>query len=347
MIDKKGRVYPNRVWFSLTGKCNNNCNWCYRKGSEVSKSLDPDLIAHRSQILAQCGTKKVTLIGGEPSLHKNHKDILRQVTKEIGSCSFVTNGRIFSKEVSLKWCINEKSHFIISLHGANPKHYKDNTGSKNGFKETIFAIKKMSLAGVRISVNVVLGATNISFIREFIEVVSKTRANILCFTIAIPSIDNECYDTDPLDIVSKIESIHNLCEEFGQKHLFIFSLPWCLLSSNLLNKLIANKNLMFNCPVDSGSGIVIKENGAILTCTHLSSLEIASPEQADEIFRSKKSFLDFWNSPDIIEFRDSVNVYRHSDCKLCIYRLNCKGGCPLWWKYFNFKSLIKKQEDCF
>lgn len=344
MIDENGRVYPNRVWFSLTGKCNNNCIWCYRKGSELNKFLDFDLIAHRSDILAQCGTKKVTLIGGEPSLHKNHKDILRQVLGEMESCSFVTNGRVFSKGISLERCDNKKVHFIISLHGANPEHYKNNTGAKTGFSETISAIEKLSLANINISVNVVLGKENLLFVREFIEVVSKTKAKMLCFTIAMPSIDGEGYDTDPIDIVSQIEFIHNLCNEYGQKHLFIFSLPWCLLDSELLNHLIVNKNLMFNCPVDSGSGIVIKENGAILACTHLSTLEIATPKQAEEIFCSKDTFLDFWNSADIIDFRNSVDVYRHPDCKFCVYRLNCKGGCPLWWKYFDFKPLIKKQE---
>jgi radical SAM protein with 4Fe4S-binding SPASM domain len=342
MLTKDGKVIPNRVWFSLTGNCNNKCVWCYRKGSEVKKTLSEELIFNRVDVLAQCGTRKATIIGGEPTLHKNYPMILKRVTEKMSSCSFVTNGRILSENSFLDGFKNDKAHFIVSLHGANSTHYKENTGVGSGFLEAVYSIKNLSANEIRHSVNVVVGNENLPFIPEFIEVVSNAKANMLCFTIAIPSVDDEGSKVDPVYISSQVKNIHNLCEKKGLKHLFIFSLPWCLLDPMFLDHLISNGNLMFNCPVDSGNGIVIKETGAILVCTHLSSYEVANPEQAEKIFASKETFMNFWNSPEINNFRKSVNVYRHPDCQFCIYRLNCKGGCPLWWQFFDFKPLIKK-----
>jgi len=86
--------------------------------------------------------------------------------------------------------------------------------------------------------------------------------------------------------------------------------------------------------------VVIKENGALALCTHLSGMELLDEKETKEVLLSSKSFLKFWNSLSMREIRQSVDVYRHPKCVVCKYRYYCKGGCPIWWKVDDFQRTL-------
>jgi len=336
-------IVPYRIWLSLTGFCNNNCLWCYRNGSEISQFLDTNFAIESVKSLATCGTKKCTIIGGEPTLHKDYKLIIKELTEStIISCTFVTNGRLLSGNIPNEWSENKKIHIVISLHGANEKHYLSNAGNRKGFSETIQAIKNVVSRKVNHSVNVVISKENLLYMDEFVRIVSALKANLLCFTIAMPSMDEFNYSTDPFELAESVSKIHSLCDELNQKHVFIFSLPWCILNERLLSDLVKNKQLIFNCPIGKGRGVVLKENGSLTICTHLSSFGILSREKTKNIFLNPDNFVRFWNSPEIKHLRQTIDVYRSPKCLKCKYRLYCKSGCPLWWKNFDFSKIITR-----
>lgn len=335
------RIAPYRVWFSLTGLCNNRCVWCYRKGSETPHFLETNFVLEAAKTLISCGTKKCTIIGGEPTLHADYELIVEELTKkEIISCTFVTNGRLLTDKILISWAKNKKVHVVISLHGADENHYLANTGNKEGFSETIGAIKGLIDNQVNHSVNVVLSKENLPYIPKFIENVSDLRINFLCFTIAMPSMNDLSYSTNPFELANSIDSTHLLCEKLGQRHLFIFSLPWCILNENLLENLIANKQLIFNCPIGKGRGVVVNENGALSVCTHISNFDLLDKEKTKKVLSSSGSFIDFWNSQEMENLRQVIDVYRNKKCLSCKFRLYCKSGCPLWWKVFDFKTVF-------
>lgn len=336
-------VIPNRVWFSLTGVCNNSCKWCYRSGSEIKEFIDTALVFKITDVLLRCGTKKCTVIGGEPTLHPDYKRIVDYLVAKMTSCTFVTNGRKLSYDIPRSWPVDKKLHVTMSLHGADKKHYQDNTGSEIGFNQTVNAIKWLVSKKIKHSVNVVLSKENLPYIKDFVRLVFGLGVDMLCFTMAISSVDDSNYQTDPIELSMAVAGIHELCNKINQPHLFIFSLPWCLLDGKLLDNLIRQRQLIFNCPIDSGRGIVVKENGALAVCTHLSSYEILPREKTKEVFSTPDNFIKFWNSPEMISFRRTVNVYRDKRCFGCRYRLYCKGGCPLWWKNYDFRKILQKK----
>lgn len=341
-MNKVSNITPNRVWFSLTGLCNNKCTWCYRHGSEVNNFLDTKLVVQAIETLSRCGTKKCTFIGGEPTLHKDLSYLVEVATSKMRSCTIVTNGRALHNNIPTSWVGNDRLHVVVSLHGANEDHYMQNTGEKNGFEQACSAIRNLIKKNISHSVNVVVGKENLPMLNEFIALVANIGVNMLCFTIAISPID-DVYETNPFEIAGCIRNVHETCERFKQAHVFIFSLPWCLIDQQLLEELISKKNLMFNCPVDQGKGVVIKENGGLTICTHLSSHELLPPNEVKLILSKPELFRSFWNSTKVNLLRETVNVYRHPACIKCKYRLYCKGGCPLWWKWFDFKQHIHRR----
>ena len=335
-------VVPNRAWFSLTGICNNSCKWCYRKGSEIPVFLDTDFIFQAARILVQSGVKHCSLYGGEPTLHKDYRAIVRSLIKDdlFSSCAFITNGRLLSLFVPDEWSGNKKIRVTVSLHGANQDHYKSNTGSENGFDEVVRAIENLKRECVRHSVNIVVSKKNLNMMADFIGVVSALSVEMLGFTFALPSLDDPNYESDPDLLSGAVGRIHSLCLSYKQKHCFVYSLPWCTLEEGFLENLLLNKQLMFNCPVNEGKVVVIKENGALALCTHLSGMELLDEKETKEVLLSSKSFLKFWNSLSMREIRQSVDVYRHPKCVVCKYRYYCKGGCPIWWKVDDFQRTL-------
>lgn len=335
-------VIPFRVWFTLTGSCNNLCIWCYRKGSEIATFLKKETIEKIGKSLSSHGTKRCSITGGEPTLHPEFNQIIEILTKELAfsQCSLVTNGRVFHKDVPQSIIDNPKLTITVSLHGANPSHYASNTGIKEGYSQAMKGIENLIQKNVRCHVSVVLGEENLNHLEAFIKTIAGKRIEILGFTIALPSIDDPSYKNNPINVSKKIRDIILMSEAYSQKICFIFSLPWCMLEQELLTKLLSSTSIMFNCPVPEGRAIVVKENGALALCTHTSGIEIANTEESMHIFDNHQ-FVDFWNSSGIIELREQVDVYRDERCISCTYQDVCRGGCPLWWKFYDFHHSIK------
>lgn len=333
---------PNRAWFSLTGMCNNNCDWCYRNGSETKDYLDVDFAIMAAEIFAKCGIRNCSIVGGEPTLHKDCRNLINYFLDKnlFLSCILITNGSSDHSLLDDKWSSNSKIHVTVSLHGADEKHYFENTGNGVGFLRAVDFIKALRLQKINCSVNVVISKENLDRMFDFIDIVSSLEVSTLCFTIGISSIDDDSYSTDPYKIANSIKKINEKCHIKNQKHCFVFSLPWCILEEDFLEILLRNEELVFNCPVHKGKVVVLKENGTLALCTHLSSIEISNKEQTKHILSDKDTFINFWNSEELKQVRSSVDVHRHNKCLKCKYRHYCKGGCPLWWKFFDFKEIF-------
>lgn len=332
-------VVPKKAWISLTGFCNNQCKWCYRNGNETAVFIDFLNIGKKIQTLAESGVTAITLIGGEPTLHPNFVEIVEEVLKRNLSCIIVTNGR---KKILVPehWKNNKFLYYVISLHGASPSHYFQNTNSQKGFEEMVENIRYLQSEKVNLTVNVVLGKETVEYLPLFYALVLDLKIKKLNFTYAVPSVDDENYEAIPVILPEVTKKIHADCMEKNIKHSFILNLPWCLLGRECLDSFIKENLISFSCPINYGKGFLIKENGALSLCTHLSNYELADTQKSSEILSSAKKFLAFWNSKKITEIRKTVNVHRNKHCVDCLYRFNCKGGCPLWWQRFDLGNLI-------
>ncbi len=223
------------------------------------------------------------------------------------------------------------------MHGANQDHYRANTGSNEGFGEAMRAIENLKRNKIRHSVNIVVSHENLKMMPDFIRILSGL-ADRLGFTFALPPLDDVGYHSDPYVLSESVASINSLCLEYKQDHCFVYSLPWCTLKKDLLDNLLSRNELMFNCPVNKGKVVVVKENCTLSLCTHLSGVELLGREETQEVLSSSKTFLGFWNSAEMNKIRRSMDVYRHPKCVLCEHRFFCKGGCPLWWGFSDFQK---------
>lgn len=74
------RYFPAMNWM-ITGKCNYNCLHCFNAADNVRLSYEFTWEESRTLIAqaAECGINAITLTGGEPMLHPNFLDIIREI----------------------------------------------------------------------------------------------------------------------------------------------------------------------------------------------------------------------------------------------------------------------------
>jgi len=85
----------------ITGKCNLSCKACYRKKNNVDKSLEK-IVEELKIIEYNQKLHTVSLAGGEPTLHPQLCEIIRQIKSRNYKVSLVTNGLALNREMLLR-----------------------------------------------------------------------------------------------------------------------------------------------------------------------------------------------------------------------------------------------------
>lgn len=147
---------------SLTDICNFKCNYCLPDGyhknqTDPTKFLSLDEIRRVVSAFAVCGTSKIRLTGGEPTLRKDFTSIVEMVSSVPGieSIAMTTNGFRMLKDVS-EWRDAGLTHINVSVDSLDPRMFYQITG-ENRFDQIMRGIDKAFEVGFpQIKVNAVL-----------------------------------------------------------------------------------------------------------------------------------------------------------------------------------------------
>ena len=147
---------------SVTDVCNFKCTYClpdgYKpSGNKNSSFLSLPEIKRVVKAFADCGTSKVRITGGEPSLRKDFTDIIHSVatTPGIKKVATTTNGYRMAKQVA-DWREAGLTHINVSVDSLDPRMFHQITG-ENKFTEVMNGIERAFEVGYeQVKVNVVL-----------------------------------------------------------------------------------------------------------------------------------------------------------------------------------------------
>ena len=147
---------------SVTDVCNFKCTYClpdgYKpSGCKNSSFLSIPEIKHTVDAFANCGTSKVRITGGEPTLRKDFTDIVQTVasTDGINKVAVTTNGYRMHSQVG-QWKDAGLTHINVSLDSLDPRMFYQITG-ENKFNDIMSGIDKAFEVGYKqVKVNVVL-----------------------------------------------------------------------------------------------------------------------------------------------------------------------------------------------
>ncbi|KOO11370.1 molybdenum cofactor biosynthesis protein A, partial [Vibrio xuii] len=147
---------------SVTDVCNFKCNYCLPDGYKPSGQKNSSFLALPEikrvvRAFADCGTSKVRITGGEPSLRKDFTDIIQTVaeTNGINKIATTTNGYRMEKQVA-EWREAGLTDINVSVDSLDPRMFYQITG-ENKFSQVMGGIDRAFEVGYQqIKVNVVL-----------------------------------------------------------------------------------------------------------------------------------------------------------------------------------------------
>ncbi|HFQ5564712.1 TPA: GTP 3',8-cyclase MoaA [Vibrio vulnificus] len=147
---------------SVTDVCNFKCTYClpdgYQpSGQKNSSFLNLSEIRRVVKAFADCGTSKVRITGGEPSLRKDFTDIIHTVasTQGIKRVATTTNGYRMEKHIG-EWKEAGLNQINVSVDSLDPRMFHQITG-ENKFHQVMSGLDRAFEVGFeQVKVNVVL-----------------------------------------------------------------------------------------------------------------------------------------------------------------------------------------------
>lgn len=334
---------PLSAWFALTETCNNRCTYCYENASgyvsdgkrRSSRRLSLEDIEYVSPVLIACGLRKAILIGGEPTLNPQLIEIISYLSGKPVQTLLATNARVFSDERQARTISDAGLRSAsVSLHGWSEDTY-EGLGNKAGFDQAILGMKNLTSAGVKVGANLVLGKRTLEHSGAIVDFFERLGVQVAHFSVATPAVSPNRIDgsfTAPMrPMASHVMDIFKRCSDAGIHASFQLNLPFCLFEKADIQALLDAGSVSQSCHVIDGSGIVIRPDLDIATCTHMMEFTLSLGNRS--AFASREAFLQFWRAPHYETERRRANSYRRDECSSCDMWTVCGGGCMVHWAY--------------
>lgn len=290
------------VWLEITQACNMRCLHCYEGCNHIaasnSKRLSLDEWKNIIDQIARLGTKRVVVIGGEPTIDARIVNFLEYLGETGLKTTLFTNASFKNTElvdVIYKYNIRVK----FSIYGHTPEIHDLITCHPGSFQRLVNNIKNLLVRDISVTAAIVLMRENEDY-KDEIDAFVK-------------SLGITHYKFDVIrEVYSGTQTIHNPLRPEIIK-LGKITEPFFNLSANRF-KLFYKKNTCWN------KKLVVTETGVVLPCVFARSEEIGNLRNAtlEEVLNSS-ALKHYWG----YSF-DNVNM-----CKECEFRYACKDCRPL------------------
>jgi radical SAM protein with 4Fe4S-binding SPASM domain len=130
-------------------RCNLHCAHCFVSATKAGHSmLYDDITRLLIPRLVGCRVERVTLTGGEPTIHPRFTDIvhaLRRAGMEVGFC---TNATTLTDGQITELATIGGVHVNVSLDGFRPESHGRFRGDRDSFDLTVATVRKLAAAGL-------------------------------------------------------------------------------------------------------------------------------------------------------------------------------------------------------
>jgi MoaA/NifB/PqqE/SkfB family radical SAM enzyme len=162
-----------RIVIELTNRCNLSCGHCFDERHAATGELSPEII---EKVLCEgkdCGIEQVSFTGGEPTIHRRFKEIIRRTCETGYLFSFVSNGANFPGIYPL--LVEYRKGFMgvtFSLDGSREETH-DRLRGKGSYRRVMQAASICVIKQLPFTFNMVLTAQNRHEVGEMVSLAQQ------------------------------------------------------------------------------------------------------------------------------------------------------------------------------
>ncbi len=315
-VQQKYLSKPLMAQLEVTDFCNHKCLHCYNLDSKIENrpttQTNDEVVIACAQKLIESEIFAVVITGGEPLIKKDLIiKIISLFRKNNIKVNLNSNITLLDNDI-IAFLKDVEVGILTSCPSATPSSFEKLTGTRKyiTFEENI---KKLSLAGVRFTVNMVVTKDNLHEIRSTAERMKELGCRT--FTASPMELNVDYPRFDLLLSISEVqEVIADLLwvqDTLGLRVDILEALPKCVFPETILTE----KHSFLNRKCQAGrTSIAVSCNGDIRPCAHNSVSYGNILNESIEIIWDKMSD---WRSLEYIP----------NECKDCIWLSRCNGGC--------------------
>lgn len=330
------------AWLTINRACNLRCNWCYAKMTGFNDAnMSLDTASKCIGLLKELGLNAIILIGGEPTIHPEFLNIVKEIRNAGMEAYLVTNALRFSDEKFLQKTLDAGvSSITISFKAANREMFLEDTGY-DGFDQSVQAVRNIVRSGVNHVVNITACKNLISNFEEMIAAVKSTGTDKFSIDTGKPIFLNgkSCVDGmgTPGEMADFFIRVYPELEKSGLRFSLKVAVPFCLFPRDFVEKLISDGNILTGCQMIGNRGLIFDPEGKLLPCNHVCDFSVG---KIGEDFLSGEEYLSFRKREDVSAFYSSMASCPHNKCVECPYWIMCGAGCKLYWLHYGEEEMM-------
>jgi radical SAM protein with 4Fe4S-binding SPASM domain len=302
-----------------------------------------------NQIIGFCEDaqeKDLILLGGEPTIYPNIKEVLSICSQKNFRTTIVTNGIAFKNEQTLKEFYDAGMTGVdISVKASSDLEYKEVTGVA-AFSDVLLAINNIHRLGKDFSCSMVITTESVD---TFVEGVRTIFANgckkvnlsfAYDFNIEENKNPNWLVENNPYSLVRRFcAHVDELNEITGGNWSMETGFPLCIYSEDQLSKM--KENLMSCCQLIEGNGILFDTDLSLIPCNTMFKLKCG---KLGKDFSTYNEFIDWKNNGVCKATFDALRSVPSEKCLTCPDLQYCGGGCVCFWTNCSFEDLESQKE---
>jgi len=304
---------PTLADIAITTKCNLHCPHCYMSSSSKGEHMSIDNFRLALQECKKNGVLQIALGGGEPTLHPNFTQILKEIKQAGIVPNLTTNGKVLSWKTV--YAMARYSGAVALSIEAIGKNFE--TRRKFSFSEFVKSITKLKSAGINLVFQITISKENLNSIPQIINYLIQFKPYGLLFLAYKPQGRGISYNTS-LSLADS-EKIQRTIKYILQKTNITRVGFDCCITPSLMH--LKNVNSFEGCSA-SRSSLAIMTDLTVLPCSFL-----LQDKHADNL--KQKNLADIWQGFYFNRFRDKIRSQKNSStCNSCNVNNICLGGCP-------------------
>jgi radical SAM protein with 4Fe4S-binding SPASM domain len=347
LLQKLG-YYPRFCVWELTLGCDLRCLHCgSHAGPRRDDELGLDECLHLADELAELGCEKVTLGGGEPTLHPAWHEIGRRLSERGVRVNLISNGWGWSQERLEQARYAGLTNVAFSLDGFEEAH--DTVRRKGSFRRVMDAVALCRSEAMLTSIVTHVNRLNLRDLPKLHDFLASHAVASWQLQLGIPSGTMSGHAElviAPKELLWLVPQIAALRAD-AQKQPHVYP------ADNIgyygpYERALRDKGAPIDFWIGCRAGcqvIGIESNGNIKGCLSLPSTRHGKDQFLEGNVRSH-SLRELWERPGAFAFNREFNEAQLGGfCAKCRYRDICRGGCA--WTAYSHTSNRFDNPYCF